>query len=232
MEGLNLAMKTPVDTGVFDEIKLPNSIICLSHLFYADDTLLMGEWSRRNIANLASILRCFYVSSREYEKKHLLDELGNNHCPKKGGGGGGIGTGSIKALNLSLVTKWLWKLKNYNSALLAKMTSCLHRLLVRHWTVFEEETSDDALLSCHAAKSVLESILSWCEMKYDNFTTVKDTVLFISRWSRCRKKQSLLNVIICGALGCILTARNKWIFDKVPVIPTSVVDIIKAITFT
>nr|KAJ0188098.1 hypothetical protein LSAT_V11C900495760 [Lactuca sativa] len=63
MEGLNVAMKTAVDKRVFDGIKFQNPNICLSHLFYADDALFIGEWSRRNIDNLARILRCFYVSS-------------------------------------------------------------------------------------------------------------------------------------------------------------------------
>nr|KAJ0192445.1 hypothetical protein LSAT_V11C800414270 [Lactuca sativa] len=64
MEVLNMAMKTTVEKGVFDGIKFPNSNICLSHLFYANDALFIGEWTRRNIANLARILRCFYAASR------------------------------------------------------------------------------------------------------------------------------------------------------------------------
>lgn len=48
----------------FDGINFPNSNIFLSHLFYADEALFIGEWLRHNIANLATILRCFYVSSR------------------------------------------------------------------------------------------------------------------------------------------------------------------------
>lgn len=63
IEGLNVAMKTAVEKGVFDGVKFPNSNICLSHLFYADDALFIGEWSRRNIANVSRILKCFYVSS-------------------------------------------------------------------------------------------------------------------------------------------------------------------------
>nr|KAJ0223744.1 hypothetical protein LSAT_V11C200058470 [Lactuca sativa] len=56
IEGLNLAIKTVVEKDMFDGIKFPNSNMCLSHLFYADDALFIREWSRRNIANLARIL--------------------------------------------------------------------------------------------------------------------------------------------------------------------------------
>ncbi|KAL7604438.1 uncharacterized protein LOC111907881 [Lactuca sativa] len=64
MEGLTLVMNTTIQKCVFDGINFPNSNICLFHLFYAYDALFIGEWSRHNIANLARILRCFYVSSR------------------------------------------------------------------------------------------------------------------------------------------------------------------------
>lgn len=35
----------------------------ISHLFYADDALFVGEWSRSNLKNLARILKYFHVSS-------------------------------------------------------------------------------------------------------------------------------------------------------------------------
>ncbi|XP_023772890.1 uncharacterized protein LOC111921539 [Lactuca sativa] len=63
MEGLNIAMKAACGRGIFKGIKIPNSDLTLSHPFYADDTLFMGDWSEDNIKNLARILRCFHVSS-------------------------------------------------------------------------------------------------------------------------------------------------------------------------
>lgn len=63
MEGLNVTIKAAVEKGLFDGVPIPNSSLRLSHLFYADDALFVGEWSRRNIVNLARILRCFHVAS-------------------------------------------------------------------------------------------------------------------------------------------------------------------------
>lgn len=57
MEGLSVAMKSTASKGIFDGIHIPNSDSSLSHLLYADDALFLGEWSKRNIANLARILR-------------------------------------------------------------------------------------------------------------------------------------------------------------------------------
>lgn len=63
MEGLNIAMKEAVDKGIFRGVSIPNGDKILSHLFYADDALFLGDWSKYNIDNLARILRCFFVSS-------------------------------------------------------------------------------------------------------------------------------------------------------------------------
>ena len=58
MERLNITMKTAGDKGVFDGLKVPNSNICLSHLFYADDALFIGEWSRQHSEDIEMFLCC------------------------------------------------------------------------------------------------------------------------------------------------------------------------------
>ncbi|KAL6554936.1 hypothetical protein OROGR_006194 [Orobanche gracilis] len=63
MEGLNLVMKEAVAKGVFKGVAIPGSNTTLSHLFYADDALFLGEWSKGNIKNLSRILKYFYASS-------------------------------------------------------------------------------------------------------------------------------------------------------------------------
>nr|KAJ0214062.1 hypothetical protein LSAT_V11C400160070 [Lactuca sativa] len=63
MEGLHVMMSSAVERGLFDGMKIPNSNVNISHLFYADDALFIGHWSQRNIANLARILRCFHMVS-------------------------------------------------------------------------------------------------------------------------------------------------------------------------
>ncbi|XP_023735630.1 uncharacterized mitochondrial protein AtMg01250-like [Lactuca sativa] len=60
MEGLNVALKSACDKG--KGVQIPGNGPTLSHLFYADDALFIGEWSRANLKNLAHILRCFHIS--------------------------------------------------------------------------------------------------------------------------------------------------------------------------
>ncbi|GJT18905.1 putative RNA-directed DNA polymerase [Tanacetum coccineum] len=48
MESLHISFKRVVDAGMFNGIVL-NSVMHLSHMFYADDAVFMGQWSTKNI---------------------------------------------------------------------------------------------------------------------------------------------------------------------------------------
>lgn len=63
MEGLNIALQEAREKSLFHGIHIPKSECCLTHLFYADDALFIGEWPRSNLKNLARILRCFHATS-------------------------------------------------------------------------------------------------------------------------------------------------------------------------
>ncbi|KAL4573164.1 hypothetical protein LXL04_019961 [Taraxacum kok-saghyz] len=63
MEGLHVAMEDVVSHQMFLGVPLDMGGSTLSHLFYADDVLFMGEWEERNIQNLIFILRCFFMAS-------------------------------------------------------------------------------------------------------------------------------------------------------------------------
>nr|KAJ0219093.1 hypothetical protein LSAT_V11C300139740 [Lactuca sativa] len=63
MEGLSVALKSACDKGLFNGVQISGNGPILSHIFYADDALFIGEWSRTNLKNLARILRCFHISS-------------------------------------------------------------------------------------------------------------------------------------------------------------------------
>lgn len=56
MEGLNISMKTVSDKRLFKGVKIPRTEEKISHLFYADDALFVGDWSCSNMKNLARIL--------------------------------------------------------------------------------------------------------------------------------------------------------------------------------
>ncbi|GJY56466.1 RNA-directed DNA polymerase, eukaryota, partial [Tanacetum coccineum] len=62
METLHLSFQRVVNAGMFHGIKLGGTLN-LSHMFYADDAIFVGEWSDNNIATLVHVLDCFHKVS-------------------------------------------------------------------------------------------------------------------------------------------------------------------------
>ncbi|GJQ94656.1 RNA-directed DNA polymerase, eukaryota [Tanacetum coccineum] len=75
MESLHLAFSRVVEAGIFKGIRLNNSL-ALSHLFYADDALIIGEWSRDNLWGIINVLKCFYLASGLQINIHKSQLLG------------------------------------------------------------------------------------------------------------------------------------------------------------
>ncbi|XP_076926299.1 putative mitochondrial protein AtMg01250 [Bidens hawaiensis] len=62
-EALSCMMKKAGELGTIDGIRIPHGEVVITNLLYADDAMVMGEWSQRNINNVARILRCFRLCS-------------------------------------------------------------------------------------------------------------------------------------------------------------------------
>nr|GEV94539.1 putative RNA-directed DNA polymerase, eukaryota, reverse transcriptase zinc-binding domain protein [Tanacetum cinerariifolium] len=62
MESLHLSFQRVVDAGMYKGVQL-NSSLSLSHMFYTDDAIFMGEWCDNNINILTLVLDCFHRAS-------------------------------------------------------------------------------------------------------------------------------------------------------------------------
>ena len=62
MESLHVLFQRVVDAGLYNGIKLAPSLQ-ISHLFYADDAIFMGQWSQSNIDTITRVLDVFYRAS-------------------------------------------------------------------------------------------------------------------------------------------------------------------------
>ncbi|GJV31429.1 RNA-directed DNA polymerase, eukaryota [Tanacetum coccineum] len=62
MESLHISFEIVVDAGMFKGISLGSSLQ-LSHLFYADDAVFVGQWNNSNIDNIVHVLQCFHQAS-------------------------------------------------------------------------------------------------------------------------------------------------------------------------
>ncbi|GKA52201.1 RNA-directed DNA polymerase, eukaryota [Tanacetum coccineum] len=74
MESLHLSFSRAINAGIFTGIKIGSSLT-ISHLFYADDAVFIGEWSNTNLSGITHILHCFSLLSGlkiNLNKSHLL----------------------------------------------------------------------------------------------------------------------------------------------------------------
>nr|GEZ79538.1 RNA-directed DNA polymerase, eukaryota [Tanacetum cinerariifolium] len=62
IKSLHLSFQRVEDAGMFKGIKLGSSV-STSHMFYADDAVLVGQWCESNINTLVPVLECFYRAS-------------------------------------------------------------------------------------------------------------------------------------------------------------------------
>ncbi|GJS57893.1 RNA-directed DNA polymerase, eukaryota [Tanacetum coccineum] len=62
METLHLSFKRVIESNLFKGISI-NASFSISHLFYADDVVFIGEWNSSNIKTVAKVLNCFYLAS-------------------------------------------------------------------------------------------------------------------------------------------------------------------------
>ncbi|GJT04294.1 RNA-directed DNA polymerase, eukaryota [Tanacetum coccineum] len=61
MESLHLSVSRAIKAGIFKGIKI-DSTLNLSHLFYADDVVFIGEWSPSNLFGITNLLSHHYSS--------------------------------------------------------------------------------------------------------------------------------------------------------------------------
>ncbi|GKA81473.1 RNA-directed DNA polymerase, eukaryota, partial [Tanacetum coccineum] len=74
MESLHLSIRRMVDNGLYKGIQLPGAV-SISHMFYADDVMFLGEWSDENFKVIVNILKCFFIASGlriNFSKSQLL----------------------------------------------------------------------------------------------------------------------------------------------------------------
>jgi hypothetical protein len=63
MEGLHFALDDLSSIGLFYGVNLPSLSAPLSHLFFADDVIIFGDWALSNVQNLSRVLNCFHLAS-------------------------------------------------------------------------------------------------------------------------------------------------------------------------
>ena len=63
VEALNVILVEAKNKNIFNGNEVGKDKTYISHLQFADDALIMGEWSLTNAKNLSRILTCFHLAS-------------------------------------------------------------------------------------------------------------------------------------------------------------------------
>ncbi|GJR41813.1 RNA-directed DNA polymerase, eukaryota [Tanacetum coccineum] len=107
MEILHLSIQRVVDAGLFKGISICSSIQ-LSHLFYVDDAIFMGQWSETNINVIVKVLDCFHQASGLRINIHKSTKVGGA---------------------MSRIKSWeeiIWRFYTQESSLWAKVIKGIH----------------------------------------------------------------------------------------------------------
>ena len=106
-----------------------------------------------------------------------------------------------------------------------------HNQTVCSWCNTDEECADHVLVRCQFARTVMEWILKWCDIKEVNFNNVSDVLDYAAGWGNCPKKNKIFQAICQGAMWSIWKARNDRVFNNRRIPPTKVADIIKSTVY-
>ncbi|GKF69376.1 putative RNA-directed DNA polymerase, eukaryota, reverse transcriptase zinc-binding domain protein, partial [Tanacetum coccineum] len=63
IEALNVVLEEAKVRHFFRGMEVGNDRIHIFHLQFADDAIIMGDWSQINVKNLSRILTCFHLAS-------------------------------------------------------------------------------------------------------------------------------------------------------------------------
>ncbi|XP_022041410.1 uncharacterized mitochondrial protein AtMg01250-like [Helianthus annuus] len=75
MEAFTVMFKKAIAEGVFKGFEAPNGGPYVTCLLFADDSLIIGEWSDANADNMLRLLKCFNIISGlniNYQKSSLI----------------------------------------------------------------------------------------------------------------------------------------------------------------
>nr|GEZ01726.1 RNA-directed DNA polymerase, eukaryota [Tanacetum cinerariifolium] len=174
--------KEVVDASMFTGISLNQSVI-LSHMFYADDAVFVGQWNDRNINTITHVLRCFFHASGlriNMSKSKIMGVHVNGDIVHHAAGKLGClilnspfsYLGTKVGGNMSRSEAWNEVVYKANSRLSRWKMNAL--FIGGRLTLLNIETTDHLFFHCPMAKQITRKIATWWELDHVENNTYVD----------------------------------------------------------
>ncbi|GJV12047.1 putative RNA-directed DNA polymerase, eukaryota, reverse transcriptase zinc-binding domain protein [Tanacetum coccineum] len=105
MEGLHIILQNAVCSGLIHGTVIGNFGHKLSHLFYADDVVIISEWNRQDMDNIIRVLQVFFLASGlkiNVSKSNVFGIGVSSHDIEDTARDAGCGSGSVPFSYLGL----------------------------------------------------------------------------------------------------------------------------------
>nr|GEV36188.1 RNA-directed DNA polymerase, eukaryota, reverse transcriptase zinc-binding domain protein [Tanacetum cinerariifolium] len=150
MESLHLSFSRAVDAGIFTGIKIDYSLT-ISHIFYADDAVFIGEWSNANLNGDERKITWVKWSKVLALKKY-----------------GGLGVSSYYAFNRALLFKWVWRFISQVNSLWCRFITSMHGSQLLKLSLFHSSTWNTIIQEINVLKSQGVDLISHCKIRVGN----------------------------------------------------------------
>ncbi|GJY23411.1 RNA-directed DNA polymerase, eukaryota, reverse transcriptase zinc-binding domain protein [Tanacetum coccineum] len=151
MEALHIAMMEAREKGVFKGVEVGKNKVAISHLQYADDALLVGVKNDEVIR----VARSEASFGGVEEKKVSWVSWSKVCAPVRSRG---LGIGSLKALNLCILSKWIWIWRTNKDALWYRILHSIHGSkggdFLTYASIDTKGSWYDILKACHDVNSL------------------------------------------------------------------------------
>nr|GEW86600.1 RNA-directed DNA polymerase, eukaryota, reverse transcriptase zinc-binding domain protein [Tanacetum cinerariifolium] len=232
MKSLNMSFTRAIDEGVFKGVHLHGST-SISHLFYANDVMFIGEWSDDNLkGGRLTLLKAVLGASPLYNMsifkvpKGILNSM-EAICSKffngmepstnkitwaawnkvlASKGNMGLGVSSYHALNRALLFKWVWRFISQDGSLWFRVIKALYGTSIDSHPVNLSSNWCSIIHELHLLVGKGFYFLDHCKKRIENG---RDTCFWYDNWLGDKPLKDLFPRLFALELNKEVTVADK-----------------------
>ncbi|GJS70202.1 RNA-directed DNA polymerase, eukaryota [Tanacetum coccineum] len=211
-----------VDARMFKGITLSSSLM-LSHMFYADDVIFVGQWCDDNINTLVQVLECFFHASGVSSLEMVLENWMN------------FSAASVRKMlddkmlpDVTTKTRWIklvpikvnvhaWKVKI--DSLPTRFNISRRGMDIESITCSicdnEVESSSHLFFKCNMVRDIIRKITRWWDITYIEADSYEDWLNWLVNLRLSSNYKQALEGVFYVMWWHVWQYRNKYIFEAV-----------------